>query len=320
MSAVTLAQVAARAGVSAITASRALTAPEKLAPETRARVHAAMRELGYLPNLVAGALASARTRSVAVLVPTIANSIFADTVEGVSAALEPRGYAVLLAQSGYDPVREEQALTALLARRPEALVMVGSPATEAGIALLRRAGVRVVETWVLPKAPIDAAAGFDNGAVGTAVARHFVALGRRRLAYVGGADVRGMLRFRGFCRAARAVGLRTPRKVIVPNPGSADAAANAAARLGDVDAVFASTDVYAVGALSALRESGRRVPEDVAVIGLGDLEIGRHAVPKLTTVRIDGRAIGTVAAELLLSSERGQVVDLGFDLIVRESG
>jgi DNA-binding LacI/PurR family transcriptional regulator len=83
--------------------------------------------------------------------------------------------------------------------------------------------------------------------------------------------------------------------------------------------VFASTDVYAVGALSALRESGRRVPEDVAVIGLGDLEIGRYAMPKLTTVRIDGRAIGTVAAELLLSSERGQVVDLGFDLIVRES-
>ncbi|MBX6322297.1 MAG: LacI family DNA-binding transcriptional regulator, partial [Rhodospirillaceae bacterium] len=105
MTAVTLAQVAKRAGVSMITASRALTAPEKLAPETRARVQAAMRELGYLPNLVAGALASARTRAVAVLVPTIANSIFADTVEGISAALEPRGYAVLLAQSGYDPAR-----------------------------------------------------------------------------------------------------------------------------------------------------------------------------------------------------------------------
>src|SRR5690348_5630908 len=99
MTTITLAHVAARAGVSAITASRALTAPEKLAPETRARVQAAMRELGYLPNLVAGALASARSRAVAVLVPTIANSIFADTVEGVSAVLEPRGYAVLLAQS-----------------------------------------------------------------------------------------------------------------------------------------------------------------------------------------------------------------------------
>lgn len=320
MTAVTLAQVAARAGVSAITASRALIAPEKVAPATRARVAEAMRELGYLPNLVAGALASARTRSIAVLVPTIANSIFADTVEGISAVLEPRGYAVLLAQSSYDPTREEQALTALLARRPEALVMVGSPATQASAALLKRAGIRVVETWVLPKKPIDAAVGFHNTAAGAAVARRFIALGRRRLAYLGGEDVRGMLRFQGFRHVARAAGLSSPRKVIVPSYGSADSAAKEAARLGDADAVFASTDVYAVGVLSAFREMGRRVPEDLALIGLGDLEIGHHAVPKLTTVRIDGRAIGTTAAELVLSSERGRVVDLGFELVVRESG
>lgn len=320
MTAVTLAKVAARAGVSAITASRALTAPEKVAPATRERVAAAMRELGYVPNLVAGALASARTRAVAVLVPTIANSIFADTVEGISAALEPRGYAVLLAQSGYDAVREEQALAALLARRPEALVMVGSPATTAGAALLIRAGVSVVETWVLPKAPIDAAVGFDNAAVGAALARHFAAAGRRRLAYLGGADVRGMLRLKGFARAARAAGLSTPRKVIVPTPGSADAAAAEAARLGDADAVFASTDVYALGALSALRRAGRRVPNDVALIGLGDLEIGRHAAPALTTVRIDGRAIGAAAANLVLSRNGPRVVDVGFELVIRESG
>jgi LacI family gluconate utilization system Gnt-I transcriptional repressor len=320
MTTITLAHVAARAGVSAITASRALTAPEKLAPETRARVQAAMRELGYLPNLVAGALASARSRAVAVLVPTIANSIFADTVEGVSAVLEPRGYAVLLAQSGYDSAREEQALTALLARRPEALVMVGSPATEAGVALLKRAGVRVVETWVLPKAAIDAAAGFDNTAAGAAVARHFIAAGCRRLAYLGGADVRGMLRFQGFRCAARAAGLAAPRKIVVSVPGSADAAMLGAAQLGDADAVFTSTDVYAVGVLSALRAAGRRVPQDMALIGLGDLEIGRHTVPRLTTVRIDGRAIGATAAELVLSPERGRVVDLGFEIVVRESG
>ena len=319
MTAITLSQVAARAGVSAITASRALTAPHKLAPATRARVEAAMRELGYLPNLIAGALASARTRAVAVLVPTIANSIFADTVEGISAVLEPRGYAVLLAQSGYDKTREEQALTALLARRPEALVMIGSPATETGAMLLKRAGVRVVETWVLPKTPIDCAVGFDNTAAGATAAQHFASLGRRRLTYLGGDDVRGLLRYQGFRRAARAAGLPAPRKVIVPSNGSADAAEREAVRLGDTDAVFASTDVYAVGALSALRAAGRRVPDDVPVIGLGDLEIGHHAVPKLTTIRIDGRAIGSAAAEEVLSPQRGRMVDLGFELVLRES-
>jgi len=98
----TLSAVAKRAGVSSITVSRVVRLPDLVAPETRARVERAMRELGYVPNLVAGALASARTNSVGVLVPTIANSIFADTVQGLSDKLEPLGFSVILAQSRYD--------------------------------------------------------------------------------------------------------------------------------------------------------------------------------------------------------------------------
>jgi LacI family transcriptional regulator, gluconate utilization system Gnt-I transcriptional repressor len=320
LSSVTLADVAARAGVSTITASRALTAPGKLAAKTHAHVLAVMQELGYVPNLVAGALASARTRAVGVLVPTIANSVFVSTVEGISETLEPRGYAVLLAQSGYDCYREERTLAALLAWRPEALVLVGSPATDKGAAMLRRAGVRVVETWVLPRAPIDAAVGFDNTAVGAAVAERFIAAGRRRLAYLGRDDVRGMLRFAGFRRAARDAGVRMPRKVIVSSPGSSDASAREVSRLGDADAVFTSTDAYAAGVLTGLRAAGRAVPQDVALIGLGDLEIGRHLNPALTTVRIDGRRIGATAAELVLSQETSKVIDVGFEFVIRASG
>ena len=146
--------------MSSITVSRVVRLPELVAPETRARVEAAMRELGYVPNQIAGALASARTKSVGVLVPTIANSIFADTVQGLSDELEPLGYAVILAQSRYDAAREDRMLSALLSRRPEAIIMVGSPATEDGARLLRRAGIPVVETWELPPEPIDAVAGF----------------------------------------------------------------------------------------------------------------------------------------------------------------
>jgi LacI family gluconate utilization system Gnt-I transcriptional repressor len=317
---VTLADVAARAGVSPVTASRALRAPGKLTPAALARVEAAMRELGYVPNLVASALASARTQAVAILVPTIASAIFASTVEGASAILEPCGYAVLLAQSGYDPAREEQALRALLARRPEALVMVGAPATAAGAAMLRQAGVRVVETWELPDAPIDAAVGFDNRAVGEAVGQHLAAQGRRRLAFLGSADRRSLQRFAGFADAARAAGLPAPPQVMVAPPGSADAAAKQTAELGDADGVFTSTDAFAVGVLGALRCAGRRVPEEVAVIGLGDLEIGHHVVPTLSTVRIDGRRIGETAAEIVLGARDASRVDLGFELIRRGSG
>src|SRR6202048_4558857 len=148
-SAPTLSAVAKLAGGSSITVSRVVGLPNLVAPETRARVEAAMRELGYVRNQVAGALASARTSSVGVLVPTIANSIFADTVKAVSDELEPLGYAVILAQSRYDAAREDHMLAALLSRRPEAIIMVGSPATEDGARLLRRAGIAGAETWEL---------------------------------------------------------------------------------------------------------------------------------------------------------------------------
>src|SRR6202451_4141315 len=158
----TLSAVAELAGVSAITVSRVVRLPDMVAPQTRGRVEAAMRELGYVPNQLAGALASSRTRSVGVLVPTIANSIFAETVQGLSDELEPLGYAVILAQSRYDAAREDHMLAALLSRRPEAIIMVGSPATDDGARLLRRAGIPVVETWDLPATPIDAVASFSN--------------------------------------------------------------------------------------------------------------------------------------------------------------
>src|SRR3984957_12487794 len=166
----TLAQVAAHAGVSPITVTRVVRLPALVAEPTRMRVEAAMRALGYVPNLVAGSLASARTNSVGVLVPTIANSIFADTVQGLSDKLEPSGFSVILAQSRYDDRREDRMLAALLSRRPEAIIMVGSPATEDGARLLRNARIPVVETWDLPASPIDAVAGFDNFKAGVAVA------------------------------------------------------------------------------------------------------------------------------------------------------
>src|SRR3954466_3313378 len=233
----TLSAVAKLAGVSAITVSRVGRLPHLVVPETRSRVEAAMRELGYVPNQVAGALASARTGSVGVLVPTIANSIFADTVQGLSDELEPLGYAVILAQSRYDAAREDHMLTALLSRRPEALIMVGAPARDDGSRLRRRAGIPIVETWDLPVAPIDAVAGFDNYAAGVAVARHLLAQGRRSLAFIGGDDPRATRRWHGFDDTAKGAGAKPPRRLVLDRNASGSIAA--LARLPGVDAVFA---------------------------------------------------------------------------------
>lgn len=319
----TLSAVAKRAGVSSITVSRVLRTPERVAPDTRARIEKVMRELGYVPNLVAGALASAKTHSVGVLVPTIANSIFADTVQGLSDKLEPLGFSVILAQSRYDAEREERMLAALLSRRPEAIIMVGSPATEDSRRLLRQARIPIVETWELPPDPIDAVAGFDNFQAGVAVARHFIAQGRRQLAFIGGDDPRGTRRWLGFQQQALASGLPAPRRLILERNASGSVAAHA--ELPGVDAVFAANDAHAIGFMSGLRAAGllRDGPasaQPVAVIGLGDLEMGRLISPKLSTISVHGAEIGRTAATLTLDRGGERRIDLGFELVLRDSG
>jgi LacI family transcriptional regulator, gluconate utilization system Gnt-I transcriptional repressor len=322
-SAPTLSAVAKLAGVSSITVSRVVRLPNLVAPGTRGRVEAAMRELGYVPNQLAGALASARTRSVGVLVPTIANSIFADTVQGLSDELEPLGYAVILAQSRYDAAREDHMLSALLSRRPEAIIMVGSPATDDGARLLRRAGIPIVETWELPPEPIDAVAGFDNYQAGVAVARHLVAQGRQNLAFIGGDDPRATRRWHGFMDTALQLGAKLPRRLILDRNASGSVVA--LAELPGVDAVFAANDAHAIGFMSGLRTAGliRNGPaagQPVAVIGLGDLEMGRLIAPSLSTIRVHGDAIGRTAAKLMLTRTGPRHVDLGFELVLRDSG
>jgi LacI family transcriptional regulator, gluconate utilization system Gnt-I transcriptional repressor len=319
----TLSAVAQLAGVSSITVSRVVRLPELVAPETRTRVEAAMRELGYVPNQIAGALAGARTKSVGVLVPTIANSIFADTVQGLTDELEPLGYAVILAQSRYDAAREDRMLSALLSRRPEAIIMVGSPATEEGARLLRRAGIPVVETWELPSEPIDAVAGFDNYAAGIAVAQHLLSQGRKRFAFIGGDDPRATRRWNGFADTLRKAGATEPRRLVLDRNASGSVAA--LADLPGVDAVFAANDAHAIGFMSGLRHAGllrdgSASAQPVAVIGLGDLEMGRLIAPSLSTIRVHGDAIGRTAARLMLSREGPRKVDLGFELVLRDSG
>lgn len=321
----TLTAVARMAGVSPITVSRVVRRPDIVSAETRQRVEDAIRKLGYVPNMVAGSLASARTKSVGVLVPTIANSIFADTVQGLSDVLEPQGYSVILAQSGYDDRREDRMLAALLSRRPEAIIMVGAPVTAEGREMLRRARIPVVETWELPETPVDAAVGFDNHAAGRVVGRHFVEAGRHRLVFVGGNDRRATQRWHGFVEAACQAGLAEPRRVLVEWQSGSRAGAAVLADTPDADAVFAANDAYAIGLLSALRAanrlgSGAGTTRPVAVVGLGDLEMGRLFSPTVSTIRIDGGAIGRAAAELALDPAKPRRIDLGFELVLRESG
>ena len=166
-------------------------------------------------------------------------------------------------------------------------------------------------------------AGFNNYEAGCAVARHLVAQGRQDLAFIGGDDPRATRRWNGFKDTALQAGVKTPRRLFLDRNASGSVVA--LAELPGVDAVFAANDAHAIGFMSGLRNaglsrSGAAAQQPVAVIGLGDLEMGRLISPSLSTIRVHGDAIGRTAARLVLTQEGPRRVDVGFELVLRDSG
>ena len=181
----TMQDVARLAGVSTMTVSRVLTDPGVVAEETRERVQRAVEQLGYVPDKVAGSLSSRRTGFIAAILPTLTNANFADTAHGLTEVLRRAGYQLLIGYTMYSLAEEERLIRAMLARRPEALVLTGATHTKLATQLLHAAGIPIVEIWDLPATPIDHAVGFSNREVGRMAARHLLGLGHRRLGALG---------------------------------------------------------------------------------------------------------------------------------------
>jgi LacI family transcriptional regulator, gluconate utilization system Gnt-I transcriptional repressor len=319
--------VAARAGTSPITVSRVLRAPDKVAPATRARVTAAIAALGYIPNLAASSLASRRSGIVGLLVPTIDNSIFAATVQGLTDAVATAGLQLLLGDFRYSDEGERSLVRALVGRQPEALVVVGVVRDAALRDMLLRLAIPVIETWDLTADPVDTVVGFSNEAAGAAMARHFLARGRRRLAFVGGRDHRAQARAAGFAAALEGAGAPAPVLVAVEGIAVGEGrrtVTHILAAAPETEGVFFATDILAVGALLECQRRGIAVPDGLAIAGLGDLEIARELTPALTTVRIPAYEIGRRAGEIVIARLAGEagsdrVIDLGFSVLERAS-
>lgn len=330
---ITLGDVARLAGVSPITASRALNTPDHVAKETLAKVRDAVARTGYVPNRMAGGLASSRSRLVAAVVPTISGPVFMEMLESLTAALADAGYQLMLGQSGYTESREDALLDAIIGRRPDGIVLTGIMHSAAGRRRLLAAGIPVVETWDLTPTPIDMLVGFSHAQAGAAVARHLHAKGRCRLALLSGDDERAQRRNQGFIDEAVRLGMaRDAADVpvrLVPAPttlgGGRFGLAQLLATAPAVDAVFCSSDLLALGVLTEATARGIDVPKQLAVIGFGDLAFAGDAHPALSTVRIDGTGIGRQAAQFIVDRAEGRpvaekVVDLGFQIIERASG
>ena len=318
------------AGVSAQTVSRVLREPDRVGVEARTRVEAAIERVGYVPDLVAGSLASNRSRVVGVIVPTLANAVHASSVAGVSDAVGPAGLEVLVGTTGYDRAREGALARAFLGRRVDGLIIAAGALAPGADALLRGARLPVIQLWELPEDPVDLAVGVDGEAVGAAVARHLAGRGYRRPALVehaAPADTRSAARARGFRATLAALGLPPPRGLAAERPWvMEDGAALLTPLLAGErpDCVFCTGDILAIGLLLGCRRAGIAVPGELAVAGVGDSDLAALVVPALTTVRIPHYRLGLEAGRRLLRRVAGEVVaprclDLGFELVVRDS-
>lgn len=325
---ITLNDVAKLAGVSAITVSRALNTPAAVSPDTLERVRGAIARSGYVPNLVAGGLASNRSRLVAALVPTIAGPVFLETIQALTDALAEAGCQLMLGQSGYGGAREEALLDAIIGRRPDGIVLIGIMHSAEGRRRLLASGIPVVETWDITPTPLDMIVGFSHEKVGAAVADYLHGRGFRRPGIVSASDERATRRRVGFEQRYAELGVPAIPACVVPSPsslgnGRAGFAELRASHPG-LDVVFCSSDVIAHGVITEAHATGLRVPDDIAVMGFGDLPFAAFTHPQLSTVRIDGTAIGRQAAHFILDRVANRDVgppvrDIGFSIIQRDS-
>lgn len=326
--ALTLADVARLAGVSPITVSRALNSPGQLTADTLAKVREAVERTGYVPNRLAGGLASNRSRLVAVIVPTIASPVFLETVKSLTDAFAQAGFQVMLGESGYDGTREDALLDAIIGRRPDGVILTGVMHSPEGRRRLAAAAIPVVETWDLTPTPIDMLVGFSHEKAGAAAAEYLYRKGSRELAMISADDYRAGLRSAGYIEAAHRLGLGKVPVRLVHAPTTIGEGRRALAGLLErhprIDAVFCSSDLLALGALIEAKALGVAVPGRLRVFGFGGLDFASDTDPPLSTVRIDGTAIGRTAAQFILDRSEGRpvaarVVDLGFSLVPRES-
>ncbi|HWM38063.1 MAG TPA: LacI family DNA-binding transcriptional regulator [Streptomyces sp.] len=330
----TLEEVAIRAGVGRGTVSRVINGSPRVSDRTRAVVEAAVAELGYVPNRAARALAANRTDAIALVVPEpedrfFAEPYFSDMVRGVGAALADTEMQLLLTLAGSD--RERRRLAQYLAaHRVDGVLLVSVHADDPLPDLLEQLAIPAVISGRRSAAEPLAAVDSDNFDGARAAVAHLVARGRRTIGTITGRlDVYGaQCRLEGYRTALTLAGRAPDERLVEPADFTEEGGRGAMRALLDrcpqLDAVFAASDVMAAGARQVLREAGRRIPHDVALVGFDDSAVARHMDPALTSVRQPIEEMGRTMARVLLqeiagrAAERPQIV-LPTELVVRES-
>lgn len=325
-----LAEVAERAGVSPITASRFFRNPAALSSSKRARVASAAEELGYVPNLAARALASQRTEVIGVLIPSLTNNVFNDVLRGIYDASEGSRYSIQFVNTRYSVLQEEKLLRLFQAQNPAGLIVTGINQTAESRTVMESMDCPIVQIMEIGPDPADMMVGFSHYDAAFAAVSHLVAQGRKRIGFVGARmDPRVQRRLEGYRDAMKAASLYDPNLIVTtPVPTAVTLGRTLLAELfskaPDADAVFCINDDLALGVLFECQRQQIAVPDKMAIVGFNDMEFMASSVPSITSVRTNRYEMGRAAATMLIEAVEGRrpaqaVIDLGFELVIRES-
>jgi LacI family transcriptional regulator len=322
--------VAECAGVSIATVSRALNNPEVVRPASRARIEAAIAQLGYFPDAAARALSSGRTRTIGAIVPTVDNVTFARGIDALQRYLATEGYLLLLATSSYEPDIEFKQARNMISRGVDGLVLIGDLHSESLRRLLAAQHIPFINVSVyLPDKPY-ASVGIDNDRAGYRACRYLLDLGHRAIGMVAALTAnndRAGARVDGVRRAMAEAGLELRPEWLVEVRYKLDDARSAARSLFAMPsrptALVCANDTVAYGVLLEAERHGLEVPRDLSIVGFDDLEWSRHLRPTLTTMSLPTEEVWMRAGEYLVNVLAGKPTELhhevDFSLVVRES-
>ncbi|MCD9147931.1 LacI family DNA-binding transcriptional regulator [Pseudophaeobacter flagellatus] len=308
---VTIKDVAREAGCGIATASRVLNKSGSASAEVRERVETAARELGFSFSAIGRALQGGRSMTIGCLVPSLANPVFAEAVQGVQDVLSGAGYQLLIASSNYDGDADNEAIATLAAKDVDGLIVtMVAPERSAALMLARRRGLPVS---LMFHDPIDGflSAHVDNFAAARDVAQRFAALGHTNTAFLAlrfSSSDRSRNRYAGFRAECRARGLPDPVLIELTEAeaNTPETLAGILASLGGLTAIFASNDFLAIAVQKATRLMGKSVPKDLSVVGFDGIEIGRLLDVPLATIETAPDAMGRQATHTLLDLLQGK--------------
>ncbi len=318
----TLRDVSEASGVSEMTVSRVLRGKGDVSSATRERVQQAAKRLGYVPNKIAGSLASSRVNLVAVIIPSLGNMVFPEVLSGISETLADTALQPVVGVTDYLPEKEEKVLFEMLSWRPAGIIIAGLEHSDASRAMLAQAGIPVVEIMDVDGDPIDACVGISHRRAGRMMAEEITAAGYKRIGFLGTKmplDHRARKRFEGFTRTLGKAGIEIADQEFYSG-GSAltkgrEMTAAILSRTPDLDFLYYSNDMIGAGGLLYLLEKGIAIPGQIGLAGFNGVELLDGLPRKLATMDACRREVGIRAAQIIMNrqtdpSAPGELIEL----------